>query len=293
MRNYVRRMSVASPALVVVSLLGAAVVSGFQGPTPGLPHQSLSHRLFDSRTTQYTVDFGDDVKWAGGHDLTGKTVDLYWRWVIDAEAGNIVGEISKHATSYFPTGVRPLRDNTILVHGFTKGGKAVVERWTIGAHQKISTVDPTTGQPVNALRPGNVVARDQVFIDDSKQLGPIFTVFENMGKPVGESSFAILHNSGRVLELNLTTGQATAVLDAQVQPDLGAPFDNYWQADHATKGYLYFLTYNDALWPSIPSAFDQTILVLEDTNRDGVIDVSSSLQGDEFKSQGYGDAIEN
>jgi len=275
-------------------LAGSSPTDATQGLLSSYPHPSINIRSYSPYKPTYTVAFGDDVAWCGTYNLTEKRVELSWRWHVVPGTDQILGEIDDHATSYFPTGVRPLRDRTALVLGFTKGGKCLVECWTIGAHQKITTIHPVTGEQRNELRTGNVTSRTEVFSDDSKQLGPIFAVFENMGEPVAHSAFLVLLKTGTVLALDLTTGRTTTVMTSKQVSELGAPFQTYWQSEHPTLGYLYFLQFDDALeGPSLTQTFPFTMLVLEDTNRDGVIDGANLMEGDEFVSSGYVHATPN
>lgn len=209
------------------------------------------------------------------YDTPGKSVSLFWRSVTGVAAEQQI------ALDYFPTRAIFLSDGRLCVAGKRGRGATTLDLLEI--------VPPSRVQDLYTL-PRNLDAsatKSVTTVFEARQVGQdmVRLVNENMTNP--DWLFVQFWDSRDLYSLDLTSGAVTLVASPTAQgsaihaPSLVVDYSVINRRDHIRSGYLYIMALESGGAP---------IVVLVDSDRDGVLDDCLELTAGEWGSQGYGDA---
>lgn len=200
------------------------------------------------------------------------------------------------ATSYWPTYVQQLDNNHWCVVGSGRGDEVVLEYWTFGsthggspAPSIISYLEAGSTEPQYSWTLPPRIRVTEILRDASSTTGLVRALFRDPASPL---SVLVWYDGSRALaRRDLLTGQMTALAAPTigaaplVAPELTVNFDSFYSADLQGKGYCYFFMLRNIQSVSATTG----LLVLVDSNRDGVLDSSAALTEALWESGGWGD----
>ncbi len=275
--------------ITIVALVTVATTLT-QAPPPPPPPAALS-----LGASQYSVIKQGSITGAINYRTADSVVVERWRYGATVKPSDTLSiKYVEFATAYWPTDVCALSDGQILVSGKSKraSGETIIELWEFengGAVPPPQAIqNPTTGQTnYHWLFPARTSIRE-VYREATVGRNMVLNVFPNHGH--SGCVFVEFYDSRDIYELNLQTEAYTRVVSTAteqgvlVQPLLQSAYDCYWSADHPTRGYMYVLRQNLDLGTAPPPG-----LVLQDTNRDGVLDCTYTMSDLDWKNAGLGD----
>lgn len=269
-----------------ISLLGVLCFVT-SGAVPGAAAQGLHTGIPPATTWNLYDDFAFDhgaVVAAIDTDVEGKTLDLSWRYAPFESYPEIGIDVDQTiATSYWPTAIRVIDANTVVVTGKERApsNSTVVEIWTFS--------DPSAGYVGDVNNPSNIVwnfqpgertAVDEVYDAATPGRDMIMAVFSLEGAP-SDQLLVQFYDSRDLYKLECDTGTLTLAASPTGQSSgvitepnlLSDSHSSYWQGEHNTHGYLYVFTQGGFIIE--PSS----TLVFFDSDKDGTLDGSLVLNG--------------
>jgi hypothetical protein len=177
---------------------------------------------------------------------------------------------------YWPTSIAELSNGTLCVAGKgPRNGNTIVETWAF---------DPPA-QTGTSWKAASLRAIDEVY----NELAAGRDVVESMIPLWGGPAAALLvkfNDSKDVYSLTLTGAYALVASPLFHQGVVYAPFlstaDGAWGGELVNGGFIYSFFLKE-----VPDPQASSMLLLEDSNKDGVIDGSVILTGAQFTALGY------
>lgn len=185
--------------------------------------------------------------------------------------------------SFIPTGLSGLSDRTLCVFGVDEDTHDfIIEEWMFAGPARVTTDDEGNCEVAAVERESTRVLLRGSRDENDGVTSPRF-VLSNRADP---DALFVVFASGSVQSLDRTTGALTVVATpigarGEFVPTLGFPgFNHAYSKTHKQLGHVYVLRSNDTPGP---------LLLLEDRDRDGSLDVFHEVFPEEWKET-YGRA---
>ncbi len=230
-------------------------------------------------------------------DAPQQTVSFRWHRVRGERPPDWRLSLQGERVDFWPTDVGRLDEGVVVVAGKTREGRTVIEVWQLDPPAVASPAAPGERSSAGPLVP---IARKGA-IYDARVPGRdlVRALWRNRGK--ARSFFAQFHDSGDVYEVALRDdGERVALASMKrvasplgggswvVEPALATKFPDRWDADHV-RGFVYFAA-DSHTWQASEGTPGGVVLI--DADRDGALDASLSMTGEEWGTLGFarGDA---
>lgn len=265
---------------LAIALLALATTSVIQTPTVsyGVPPEVLWP---DDHVEIAMLVQSPEIRAAVRVDVEGRHVELLWTYSPEGPEGAGVQQKTLFATPYWPCRVLVAGPSTLYVSGKLRGGATTIEKWTFGSAIGSTGVTPTGTSYGLAI--GERTTVDLIYSEATVGRDLVEAMFQRKG--TNEPSLLVqFYDSHALYQLNESTGAVTLVGTPATIPALALPHNRFWQRNHVTYGYCYFLGNGGSA--ALSQAADQ--FVLFDQNRDGTIDgnmhISDSVWAQSFNA---------
>lgn len=281
----IRPLALTLSATACIAILSGVALAQQQAPTPPPTHLIRA----DRRDAPVNVSY-PDVSASVNLDLMDREVHFLWRRTFQTGESTLAVQVEK--LSFWPTEAVGLWGNPdhVVVAGVNTKGKTIIQLWYMDASIPLPAeqwdaslhewVYPETFIPVGQ--------KWTVYRGSQSGMKRVRTMFPNLGNV--DEVFVQFDDSGDLYSLNVTTGARTLVLSAgqspgEQQPALNQTFYDRDYGDHLDLGYIYLFE------RVVSSGTDSVFLMLQDADRDGVLDPGSStvLGASDWASLALGD----
>lgn len=199
-----------------------------------------------------------------------RSVELIWKYMPEGPDGVGVQQKAQFATPYWPCRVMVVDPSTLYVSGKQRGGATTIEKWTFGIAS--GSVAQTPSGVSYGLAIGERTTVDLLYSEATVGRDHVEAMFKRRG--TSESGLFIqFYDSHALYSLNESTGAVALVATPATVPSLARSHNRFWQRNHVTYGYCYFLGNGG----SHALSQDPDQFVLYDQNRDGAIDGNLQL----------------
>ncbi len=282
------RSIASSLALIQLASLAAAQ----QLPTPLPPPQTIpppTELLLPRKTPSRVLVSYAEVVGAVNSNVLSREVYLQWRR--DFPDGPSLHTTDTKAVGFWPTATTGLGSDMVCVGGLTIKGKTRIQVWQLDTNSALPAPqwDPVSATWTYPKTLIPIASKTTLYEANVAGRKNVRSLFPNQAIP---SRVFVLFNSSRDLyELDTQSGGLVLILSAsaspgvETEPGLLGDYEDWMFGDHTDHGYVYlFASLN-------PSPDGASWLLLQDANRDGVLDPGSSrlIGADEWSAMGFGD----
>ena len=277
------RASFLCPALVLASLVLPGGARGGSDEDPAMPPHDII--LSGSEKAPVQLDVGlPGVDGLVSYTLHDKSIKIRWHYqVVGLTDSSMLDPTTwtssqRIALEMWPTDVTVLGPRRIAVAGAEATGHLVVQVLELEEVAGLPAlgVDALTGQAVLPELELAVSSRRTVMRQPLEEGRYICALFKNRGREDG--LIFQYQDTGELHELNLGTQETNLVAKAEgpvgqgllLVPQLANRFTSLGDGEHQRLGHLY--------WFYDRHAQSEGVLVLADSDKDGVLDSSSMVQ---------------
>ncbi len=261
--NSSRFVTTALSVFLLCSYALAQTVSAWS-PHTGIPPIELAAR---DQAYSKLVFTETGVQGRATYDMIGRKLLIRWTGTNPS-----VSTTQSIAVPFWPTALRSTSDmSRLVVAGKRRQGNTVMELWTIQSPRPARIQDPTTGATLDTLTPAEVLSVDTLYDAAVEGQDLISDVLLSLASST--KLYVRYWDSAALFELDFSSlasvsqlkrAAPTPVAGGLQAPGLLQQIENAYSAEHIVHGYVYVF--------SGQLGANSSIVILEDGNRDGVLD---------------------